>query len=308
MEENEVVEVEEEIDMSGWDDDEDVAPSAEAEGETTPEAEEEPEAEEAETETEPAEETEEPTADQPEQKPEAEEERTEEEKPKEPKAEVFTLKHLGETKDFTREETVTLAQKGLDYDRIRQERDALKADAPKLKDYETFLGEVAQSAGVTIEKLIEDIRTKALVDRESKAGRPLTETAAREQIKRERDSRFKAEEPVAEKETKQEEAPKNERDARKRADLQKFAMAHPEVKGTDIPQEVWQEFRDSESTFEDIYNRRVILPQTLKELEELKKKLSEAEQNAKNAARSTGSRKSAGAGRARDPAFAGWDD
>ena len=305
MDENEKVEVEEEIDMSGWDDEDDTPVAEESEEEeTTPEAE---DAEETETETEDSEETEEPKADQPEEKPETEEPQTEQEKPEEPKAEVFTLKHLGETKEFSREETVTLAQKGLDYDRIRQERDALKAESPKLKDYETFLGEVAESAGVTIDKLIEDIRTKALVDRESKAGRPLSDAAAREQIQKERNNRLKASEPEKEPE-KQEEKPKNERDERKRADLQKFAMSHPDIKGTDIPQEVWQEFRDSDSTFEDIYTRRVTLPKVTKELEELKKKLSAAETNAKNTARSAGSRKSAGAGRAIDPAFAGWDD
>ncbi len=41
-------------------------------------------------------------------------------KPEKPaEAESFTLRHLGETKNVGREELIALAQKGLDYDRIR---------------------------------------------------------------------------------------------------------------------------------------------------------------------------------------------
>lgn len=39
--------------------------------------------------------------------------------------EDFTLKHLGETHRVSREEVITLAQKGMDYDRIRQKHDHL---------------------------------------------------------------------------------------------------------------------------------------------------------------------------------------
>lgn len=307
MNENENVEVEEEIDMSGWDDEE---PSfTEAEDETTPETEEETEDEDTETETEESEEAEETEeADQPTEETEQKESETEQEQQKEePKAEVFTLKHFGETKEYTKEEAVALAQKGLDYDRIRTERDALKADAPKYKDYELFLTEIATDAGVTVDKLIEDIRARALVERESKAGRPLTETAAREQIQKERAARLKAPEPESKPEP--EAVPEvDQRQERKKAELQKFAIAHPDVKGTDIPQDVWQEYRDSDSTFEDIYMRRVLYPKLQKQMEELQKQTAEKKQKEENSKRSTGSRKSAGAGRAKDPAFAGWDD
>lgn len=41
-------------------------------------------------------------------------------KPEKPaEAESFTLRHLGETKNVGREEVIALAQKGMDYDRIR---------------------------------------------------------------------------------------------------------------------------------------------------------------------------------------------
>ena len=41
--------------------------------------------------------------------------------------ERFTLKHLGQEFDVSREELITLAQKGTDYDRIRARADALSA-------------------------------------------------------------------------------------------------------------------------------------------------------------------------------------
>jgi len=39
----------------------------------------------------------------------------------------FTLKHLGETRTVGRDEVITLAQKGLDYDRIRRKYDETSA-------------------------------------------------------------------------------------------------------------------------------------------------------------------------------------
>jgi hypothetical protein len=57
----------------------------------------------------------------------------------------FTLKHLGEVRTVGRDEVITLAQKGLDYDRIRGKYDAfVQTDAATLKRQEEiheFLGE-----------------------------------------------------------------------------------------------------------------------------------------------------------------------
>ena len=49
--------------------------------------------------------------------------------------ETFTLKHLDEQREVSREELIALAQKGLDYDRIRADRDRLKnAEAPNRRE------------------------------------------------------------------------------------------------------------------------------------------------------------------------------
>lgn len=42
----------------------------------------------------------------------------------------FELKHLDEVRTVSRDEVIALAQKGLDYDRIRAKYDALRADQP----------------------------------------------------------------------------------------------------------------------------------------------------------------------------------
>lgn len=44
---------------------------------------------------------------------------------------LFTLKHLDERRTVNREEVIALAQKGLDYDRIRAKYDALRAKQPE---------------------------------------------------------------------------------------------------------------------------------------------------------------------------------
>lgn len=319
MEDNENVVTEEYEDtFDGWEEEVETFDTEEDE-DTEPETDEDAEDEEEAAEPEESEEVEESEADQPEEEDKTEEtdakepEKEEEKQPETPPApESFKLKHLGEEKEYNRDEVTTLAQKGLDYDRIRAERDSLRAEAPKYKDHEAFLTEIAESAGTTVEKMIEDIRTRALVERESKAGRPLTETAAREQIQREMAARAKNNaKPEEEKpEAAEPEKPAtDERDARKRAEIQKFAIAHPDVKGQDIPPDVWQAFHVTESSLEELYTSKVLYPKVLKELEDLKTKAAVKEQNDKNAARSTGSRKSAGKNKAaKDPFYDGWDD
>ena len=57
---------------------------------------------------------------------------------------TFDLKYMGEIKTVGKEEVVTLAQKGMNYDRILGERDTAKAEVSRLQEYETFLQELAQ--------------------------------------------------------------------------------------------------------------------------------------------------------------------
>lgn len=69
----------------------------------------------------------------PENRPEAETAQENEQKPEtQPAAEVFTLKYKGQENSYSREQLIELAQKGLDYDGVRADRDRLRDHHPAL--------------------------------------------------------------------------------------------------------------------------------------------------------------------------------
>lgn len=71
-----------------------------------------------------------------------------------PEEERFTLKHLGQEQSVSRQELLTLAQKGMDYDRIRGKLDAARSAPPDAlsdggeagSDHEPAPGERARQA------------------------------------------------------------------------------------------------------------------------------------------------------------------
>jgi hypothetical protein len=244
--------------------------------------------------------TEEPQDQQPEA--EAEEEGTgektgEEATQEEPKAESrsWKLKHNGAEVDADEAKMVELAQKGLDYDRVRGERDTFKNEHPKYADYEKFLGEMAESAGTDVPGLMENVRVSLLLKKAKAEGRTLSEAAA---IKQVRES-AKAAQAAPEK-TEPSEA------ERRRETIRAFAETHPGVKGEDIPVEVLKEGiekGDLSGAYDRWENGKL-----RKDLEGIRKELESLKQSQKNKERSTGSRKSAGSA-SKDQAFdALWYD
>lgn len=212
--------------------------------------------------------------------------------------ERFTLKHLGETRDFSRDEVTTLAQKGLDYDRIRAERDSMRAEMPTMRDAMGLLGEIAADSKISVGELIETLRARRLIDREAAEGRTITETGAREQIRREkaardRDGEAQEEQPAAKPAASAPAQP----DATE--DIRRFVQTFPEVKATDIPQKVWDEYRAGKGDLVSLY--------TIQENAALRLKLAQMEQNENNRGRSAGSVKSAGNRTAKTTMQEVWD-
>ena len=212
--------------------------------------------------------------------------------------ERFTLKHLGETRDYSRDEVTTLAQKGLDYDRIRAERDSMRAEMPTMRDAMGLLSEIAADSKISVGELIETLRARRLIDREAAEGRAITETGAREQIRREKAARDRDGEA-------QEEQPAAKPAASAPAqpdvteDIRRFAQTFPEVKATDIPQKVWDEYRAGRGDLVSLY--------TIQENAALRLKLAQMEQNENNRGRSAGSVKSAGNRTAKTTMQEVWD-
>lgn len=223
---------------------------------------------------------------------------------------LYTLKHLDETKQVTRDEVIALAQKGMDYDRIRakyadydsvrERAETAEEELSTLREHEEFLKEMAD--GRTVEEMIDDIRATALagklnIDHETALGRV--------RLDRER-KRFEAEK---DKETKQEQVEQS----RKRAQQQQsdakeqwkkdcfleFAKQYPNVDPKSISGDVWAAFGNGE-TLVSAYSRI--------RLHELESKQAAQKQEEENAKRSTGSRQSAGKANRQDEFEALWYD
>lgn len=212
----------------------------------------------------------------------------------EEKEETFTLRYMKEDKQYSRNDTIILAQKGLDYDRVRAERDTLKSEIPTFKEYKSFLEELASDSGVSVDQLMENVRATRLVERERKAGNIISETAAKEQIQREKSARDK-DNAVQEDEIKPEEVPVQKT---KDLDVATFIKAFPDVKADDIPESVWIEVMNG-ADLTSAYTRY--------ENKQLRSRIAAIEQNQKNAERSTGSRKTTGNNQTYDDFDAAWD-
>lgn len=221
------------------------------------------EAEEPGAETEEPEKAEEPA---PEQKPEAENQR-------------FKLKVNGEESEVDREKVIELAQKGMDYDRIKAERDSFKADAPTLQRYkeqELFLKDLAERSNIGVDQLMENVRVQMAMDQDKN----LSEAEARAKVKAEAAARQQPAEAKVE-----EKAKEPSPEERRQAMFASFVQAYPDVKADSIPKEVWE---TAGRTFDLVGAYRD------HEIRTLRKEVETLRQNNKNKERSTGSRRSVG--------------
>ena len=204
---------------------------------------------------------------------------------------TFELKHLDETRTVGREEVIELAQKGMDYDRIRGKLDELRgveAQAAENAAFAEFVKELAEGAGISVEQMIDSTRARILVDKAKREGRTLDMKDAVAQAKQTREARAQGEQQSRE----MREA--RDRQERFREQTAQFIAAHPEVKAEDIPPEVWQDYDRTGNLLEAWHKHENA--QLRSENESLRKELDTLKQEKKNEARSTGSRKTAGAG------------
>lgn len=230
---------------------------------------------------------------QKEEAPEAEQTPEEVETPKE---ETFELKHHHEVQTVNREKVIELANKGLDYDRIRVDRDSVRAENEDLKVYRDFLKELADSSKMTIEQLMDETRADIISRRDG-----TKKEVALSQVRAARENR------------KAEFSQKGLEEARQ-ADYQRFSETHPGLDPKDIPEEVWKRMNDNNLLLSEAYapidieNAQKAAKAKDAEIEALKSRLAALEQNEKNRERSTGSRKSASTSSAPKSTFSeAWD-
>lgn len=200
----------------------------------------------------------------------------------------FKLKVKGEEREVDLDEMTALAQKGSDYDGLKTDRDTLRTENGKLKEYETFLKELAENGGISIDEVMESTRVEMLMRKAEQDGKELTEEDARKQVKAAHKKQEPKEEPAHEK-TEEEKAQEA---------VQAFVKRYPNVKSEDIPQSVW-----------DDANRTGDLIGAYQEyrLQKLSEEITQLKQNNKNKERSTGSRKTAGASSTKTKVDEAWE-
>lgn len=206
--------------------------------------------------------------------------------PEDKPADTFTLKYSGGERTVTRDEALTLAQKGMDYDRVRAElgdtRKLLDEANAKLGENEPVLNELlmlAKDSGYkTLDELIDETRANILAGKEN-----VDISIARRRVALDRRERALNAREEAAKAPKQEENPHG---------FNEFVEKFPGVKAEEIPVEVWQAV-DGGKTLTQAYTEwksTSELEALRAENERLVKELEAEKKAAENRARSTGSR------------------
>lgn len=215
---------------------------------------------------------------------------------------MFDLKYNKETKQYTRQQVTELAQKGLNYDHVTEQRDRLQqenADLARFRDENSgiidTLRAAAAAAGKDIPTYLTAIRTNLLV------AQGVSPETARERILRE-----DAEQRLHSQQRAEEAAANSKRSAeqRQKDDIARFQQKYSDVDPKSIPQEVWDAVRGGElltDAYGD-YLRRDLSRQ----LKEANEKLAIRAKNESNKQKSLGSLQSTKQETGKDPFLEGF--
>lgn len=212
---------------------------------------------------------------------------------------TWKLRHLDQEKEVNEQELTSLAQKGLDYDRIREKYDETK---PLMDLFSQF----ANKAGMSTKDYI------AFLRQEAKKAQGMNEAEAKRAVELEdREAAVSAKEAAEAEKTREQQAAQTEKadaERRRQADILEFQKNFPEAAKDpkNIPPEVWESVRNGNSLTVSFALWQV--KQSKAEAEQAKQNAAATQQNERNASRSTGSMKSAGEeNKSKDPFLQGWD-
>lgn len=265
---------------AGWDDEGTDQPETdETDADTTAEETDEPEAGEA---TEGTEEGSDTGETEPEEEDKAEDQR-------------FVLRHLDTEHSVTLEEMKTLAQKGLDYDRIREQNESFKKTEG---EYAALLKALAKHDNTDVDGIVDSLWAGLIAEEDGVDGAVALERAKLRRVQRELDGKKQETEQSAEDKAAEE---------KRREGFIAFSKAHPDVKAQDIPKEVWDRVNGGMSLL-DAYGLHE-LKELRAENKRLKDKAAAREKEAENAYRTTGSAATSGKNpKPKFDIFAGFDD
>lgn len=209
---------------------------------------------------------------------------------------LFKVKHLGQEIELTMEQMIENAQKGLDYDRIRQDRDTLKSSR-KLQ----LLEDLARDSGYDdvdafVENFYENLEESRIIERaeEIATKRGIDFETAAELAKAEREN-----EKLKQRMQEEEKAKAKNADQQKQAvnDFNALFSKFPEIKEQytsydKLPESFRQKVAQGEQPLLAWNNYLLELKET--ELKQKELELETLKNNHKNKKRSTGSAKGAG--------------
>lgn len=215
---------------------------------------------------------------------------------------MFDLKYNKETKQYTRQQVTELAQKGLNYDHVTEQRDRLQqeiADLTKFRDENSAildtLRAAAEASGKSVPEYLTSIRTNLLV------AQGISPETARERILREdAEQRLHSQQKAEEAEDNR----KRDAEQRQKDDIARFQKKYKDVDPKTIPQEVWEAVRGGElltDAYGD-YQRRELERQ----LREANEKLAIRAKNESNRQKSLGSLQSTKQETGKDPFLEGF--
>lgn len=215
---------------------------------------------------------------------------------------MFDLKYNKEVKQYTRQQVTELAQKGLNYDHVTEQRDRLQqenADLSKRLNENSGIIEMLKTAaeanGKSLPEYLTSIRINGLVS-QGLSMETARERVLREDAEQRLHSQQKAEEAAA--------SGKREAERRQKEDITRFQQKYKDVDPKTIPEEVWNAVRDGElltDAYGD-YQRRDLERQ----LKEAKEKLAIRTKNESNKQKSLGSLQSTKQETGKDPFLEGF--
>ena len=223
------------------------------------------------------------------------------EKPDSGAEQKFTLKVNKEEKEVSLEEMTALAQKGADYDRIK-ERDAksqqtiqeLQAQIDGFTAKQGVLDVldiIAQKSGSSLEQLAESL----YINFRKSGG--ASEDAAREELKSAKLEKELG--ALKSQQTKQQEKA-NEEESRAQREMEQFRSEYPDVELTEELVDKLVPDVQKGMTLSAAY-RKLEKAQEAEKIAELERKLAAKQQNAKNRRSSPGSQQDSGGSRSKDP-------
>ena len=223
------------------------------------------------------------------------------EKPDSGTEQKFTLKVNKEEKEVSLEEMTALAQKGADYDRIK-ERDAKSQQT--IQDLQAqidgftakqgvldVLDIIAQKSGSSLEQLAESL----YVNFRKSGG--ASEDAAREELKSAKLEKELG--ALKSQQTKQQEKA-NEEESRAQREMEQFRSEYPDVELTEELVDKLVPDVQNGMTLSAAY-RKLEKAQEAEKIAELERKLAAKQQNDKNRRSSPGSQQDSGGSRSKDP-------